>query len=198
MDHKAHIGLVNPHAEGVGGHHDCLPVELEVLLVGLPLRLFQPGVVAGGGKPRLPQHLLHPFHPGAGGTVDDAALVPPLPEQGEQGGALVGGGAHVKEQVGPVEAGDLTSRILKLQQPHDVLPDLGCGSGGEGGHHGPVGQGADEVCDLQIAGPEVLAPLGDAVGLIHRHQGDGHLPGQGGKPLSAQPLRGDIDQLVGP
>ena len=55
-----------------------------------------------------------------------------------------------------------------------------------------------ELGDLQIAGAEVLSPLRDAVGLVHRHQRDGNFPGESGKSLAAQALWRDIQQLVGP
>ena len=197
-DHIAHVGFVDAHAEGVGGHHDGLPVELKVVLVLPPLLLVQPRVVAGGGEAPLLQIGPHLLHPGAGGAVDDAAPVPPGLEEGEEGGALAPGGLHVEVQVGPVKAGDLPHRVLHGQQAEDVLLHLGGGGGGEGGHHRPPGQLRRKPGDLQIAGPEVLTPLGDAVGLVHRHQGDGRLPGQGEQPLSRQPLRGGVQQLVLP
>ena len=49
MDDKAYIGFVNPHAEGIGGHHDrCLsfyPAQLcNVAFLGT-----ETGVIVGGG-----------------------------------------------------------------------------------------------------------------------------------------------------
>ena len=59
-----------------------------------------------------------------------------------------------------------------------------------------MGQRLQKFRDFQIAGTEILSPLGDAVGLIHRQKIDGQLPGQRQKPLSQQPLRGNIDDFV--
>ena len=39
MDHKTHVGLIDSHAESVGGHHDGIPVVDEIVLV-LPALLI--------------------------------------------------------------------------------------------------------------------------------------------------------------
>ena len=75
-------------------------------------------------------------------------------------------------EVGPVEAGHLHKGSPQFQQTGDVPADVLRGGGGEGRHHGTLGQGLQKVRDPPVAGTEVLAPLGDAVGLIHRRQGD--------------------------
>ena len=198
VDDIAHIGFVNAHAEGVGGHHDRPVVKLKVVLICLALLLVQPGVIAGGGDAPLAQGGADLLHAGAGGAVDDAALPTPLLNQFQQGGQLSLGAPHVQEQVGAVETGDLAQGILQLQALRNVVPHLCCGGGGEGGHHRAAGESVQELGDLQIAGAEVLSPLGDAVGLVHGHQRDGNFPGESGKPLAAQALRRDIQQLVGP
>ena len=198
VDDIAHIGFVNAHAEGVGGHHDRPAVELKVVLICLALLLGQPGVVPGGGDAPLAQGGADLLHAGAGGAVDDAALSAPLLDQVQQGGQLSLGAPHVQEQVGAVETGDLAQGILQLQALRNVVPHLCCGGGGEGGHHRAAGEGVQKLGDLQIAGAEVLSPLGDAVGLVHGHQRDGNFPGESGKSLAAQALRRDIQQLVGP
>ena len=47
------LDLVDPHAEGIGGHHHPHFVPGKLFL-GLSAVLgFHPGVVSGGGKPRL-------------------------------------------------------------------------------------------------------------------------------------------------
>ncbi len=155
-------------------------------------------MVPGGGKPGGVEVVAHLLHRGTGGAIDDAALVPPLRHQPPEGAALVLGFVDVKVQVGTVEAGDGVYRVLKGQPQGNVPLDLKGGCSGKGGHHRPPGQGLDKVQNLQIAGPEVLTPLGNAVGLIHRHQGNflpGHVFQKGGL---FQPFRGDINEPVGP
>ena len=50
MNDVGHVGLVNAHAEGVGGHHDGFPVVEEILLVIPALLIGQTCVVPGGGN----------------------------------------------------------------------------------------------------------------------------------------------------
>ena len=83
---------------------------------------------------------------------------------------------------------------------NDVLFHLGRGRRGEGAHHRAVAKADDahhrshrqllqKLRNLQIAGPEILAPLGHTVGLIHCHQGNGH-PAKGRQECRrCQPLR---------
>ena len=56
----------------------------------------------------------------------------------------------------------------------------------------------DKGGDIQVAGPEILPPLGNAVCFIHRHQRYGDLLHQGGKLRRIQPLRRHVQQLVRP
>ena len=105
---------------------------------------------------------------------------------------------HIEVQIGPVKACNAPGRVLQAQKPEDILPDLGGGRGSKGRHHGSLGQRCHKVRDAQVAGPEILPPLGDAVSLVHGHQGDAQLPGQGGKAICLQPLRGHIQELVAP
>ena len=198
VDDEADIGLVDAHTKGVGSHHDSGPVVDEVLLVLPPLLVLQPRVVAGGGHPlgaQIPAHRLHRF---AGGAVDDAALVPPGAEVVRQPGGLALGADHIEKEVGPVEARGDAQGILQPQKAADVLPHRAGGGGGKGPHRWPPGQAGDKLGDAQVAGPEVLTPLGHAVGLVHRRQGDVHRGAQAEKALGHKPLRGHVENLVGP
>src|SRR6266545_3352712 len=51
--------------------------------------------------------------------------------------------------------------------------------------------------DLQVVGPEVVAPFADAVGLVHRHQGDAEVSEQAAETRIGEALRGDVGQLEG-
>ena len=61
---------------------------------------------------------------------------------------------------------------------------------------GPFREVSDEVHDFQIAGAEVLSPLGDAVGLVHGHHGNLRAGRKLQKVIALQPLRGYVDNLV--
>ena len=155
-------------------------------------------MIAYRGDPRFAQGFTDTFGRGPGGTVHDPGLIPALAKQGEEGGQLILRALYVKEQVGPVKARHTADRRVQVQQPDDVALYIHGGRCGKGRDHGPVRQGGHEVRDLQVAGAEILSPLGDAVGLIHRRQGDIHFPGKRRKALCVQPFRRDVQQLVSP
>ena len=60
--------------------------------------------------------------------------------------------------------------------------------------HADVGQVGEEPADLEILGPEVVPPLADAVGFVHRHERTAKLFDEGSETGEGQPLRGDVDQ----
>ena len=155
-------------------------------------------MIAGGGHAVLLEHPAYILHLFPGGAVDHAAPAPPVPDQGQQGIRLVLGVQHLKAQIGPVKTGDHLQGVLQLQNAADVLPHLSGGGGSKGGHHGPSGQTSEKFHDTQIAGAEVLPPLGDTVGLVHRHHGHVQLPDHGQEPVRQQPLRGHIQKAVLP
>ena len=112
------------------------------------------GVLAGGGvqqagTPELGHLLRH-----------GAALVPVL---------VVAD--HVQPDVGPVEAVDQDQRVLHVQALLDFVADRGRGGGGEADDR-RVAQLPADLAQAQVVGPEVVAPGGDAVGLVHHEQRD--------------------------
>ena len=197
MDHKADVGFVDAHAKGVCSHHDGGAVEGEILLVFAPLPVVQAGVVARGGKAGGAQGLADLLDRLARGAVDDAAFVRAGGQEVLEPAQLVALAAHVKEEVGPVKAGDDPAGVGKPQKTHNVLPHLGRGRGGKGREDRPAGQRADKGGNIQIIRPEILAPLADAVGLVHRKQGDALRAGKGEKALGQKPLGRDVHQPVG-
>ena len=71
VDNQPYVGLVNTHAEGVGGHHDAhlvlLPRFLSLVLVGG----VESGVVEGCGDPFVVQQVGHLLRTSATADVDD-------------------------------------------------------------------------------------------------------------------------------
>ena len=57
MHHDAHIGLVYPHAEGGGGHHDARPALFPAVLTLVFLLGREAGVVKLGADPGLGKQL---------------------------------------------------------------------------------------------------------------------------------------------
>ena len=76
----------------------------------------------------------------------------------------------------------------------DILDNLGR-RGGRQGQHGDVGQEGADVGNLQIGGAEVVAPLGDAVGLVDGDERDPHVAQLGDEELAAKALWRHIEKL---
>ena len=196
MEDKADIGLVNAHAEGIGGHHNGRPVVDKILLVFPPLLVGEARVVAGDGKAvpyKVLADLLHIFPCKA---VDDPALPGMILQVLPDRPIAVLGCLHCEKQVASVKARGYHRGLPKLQHIQDIIPHLPGSRGREGADHRPPGQAAHKLRDPQVAGPEVLPPLGDAVGLVHRHHGNFHAPRKVQKLRRHQPLRSHIDNGV--
>lgn len=78
----------------------------------------------------------------------------------------------------------------------DVVPHPGRRRGRERAHHRAIRQAVHELLDAQIAGAEVLPPLADAVGLVHRHHADELFLREALEARHFQPLRSHIDDLI--
>ena len=198
MQHKADIGFVDPHAKGIGDHHDPGPVIDEVLLVLFPFPIREPGMIAGGGDLALPQVIANRFHRFPGGAVDNTALPRPGRQKGAQIGVLAFGARHLKIEIGPVKAGGDRERVLQRQQLFNISFHRGGGGGGESADRRALGKGSDKPGDFQIAGTEILPPLGNAMSLVHCQQGDSRFPGEAEKIRGRQPLRRHIDDFISP
>ncbi|MEJ7716608.1 MAG: hypothetical protein WKF31_01085 [Thermoleophilaceae bacterium] len=78
-------------------------------------------------------------------------------------------------EVRPVEARRHPERVSQPQPAHDVGGDLG-GGRGRRGHHGARAHEAGGVGQPEVVGPEVVAPLRHAVGLVHHEETHARLP----------------------
>ena len=107
-------------------------------------------------------------------------------------GGFFRGPGHLKREIRTVEPGGDPQRVLKLQQILDILPDLLGSGSGKGPHHWPLGKVPDQLRNLQVTGPEILTPLGHAVGLVHRHHRNGQLFRQMQEALRLEPFRSHI------
>ena len=173
VQHEPHVGLVDAHPERRGGHDHVHLARPEPVLHLLADAAFQPGVVRPRPHPALGQRLGDHDALLAGRAVDE-------PGAGQLGRALdhlaaaqVGIRVPVRAQVqlGPVE-GDHHLAVLAQAEPlDDVRADRRCRGGGQRGHR-RVPEAFDHVAQAQVVGPEVVPPLGDAVGLVDHEQPD--------------------------
>ena len=186
MDHEAHVGLVDTHAEGVRGDHHADLARDPLLLSLRPFGVSQPAVVGCGGDPLLAEQF-------ARAHVDDARSRD-VADQAQQLSVLVVGVADAVREVGPCKAAAQDVGLGEFQVAHDVLGhDLR--RRGREGQHGNPRQPFAQLGDPQVGGAEVVAPLRDAVGLIDGQQRDVHAHDTQAEGLGGQPFGGDVEEL---
>ena len=173
MGDEAHVGPVDPHAEGDGGdhHHPFAGAE------AVERRAAVGGAHAGVVGQRLDPLLGEPgggrLDLGAREAVDDPGVPGVLlPQEGEELAARVLGLVDdAVAEVRPVEAGDEDPRPLELQAGEDLAPRRRVGGGGERDARHP-GEALGQQVEPQVLGAEVVPPLGDAVRLVDGEEAD--------------------------
>ena len=198
VDDEAHVGLVDAHAEGDGGHDDVDFLHQEVILRLCACGGVQSGVVALRLDVVGAQHLGQVFHLLARETVDDAALAGVLLDESHD--ILVdvlGLLPHLVVEVGAVE------RRLELLGVDDaqVLLDVGAhlvGGGGGERNHGCRANLVDDGPDAAVLRTEVVAPLRDTVRLVDGIERHFHRAQELHVVLFRQALRRHIEQLGAP
>ena len=171
---EANVGLVDAHAEGVGGDDDRALALHEALLAALAIGLGHAGVVSADDA--LGQLLLKvggEFFDGlAGGAVDDAGSGRRRRDRCSEGAiflAIVAKEAGGVAQVGPVESGDVHLRRAQFQVRDDVGADLRRRGGGERDGDGRA-EGLANFGQAHVFGAEVVSPEADAVGLVDHEE----------------------------
>lgn len=77
---------------------------------------------------------------------------------------------------------------------HDVVRDARCGRGRES-QHGDAGNPLAQLGDPQVGGPEIVAPLGDAVGLIDGEKRYVHSLHPQAEGLGCEPFGSDVEEF---
>ena len=171
MHHEAEVRLVEAHPQRGRGHERLDLVVLEELLGPFPVR----GIGAAG----VGQHLVAGLGQQPGGVlgrghgqrVDDPAArqVRQVRQQPAEPLAGIRQRQHAEPQRLPAQgAADGQHAVAQLLL--DVVDHPGVGRGGGGQHRNGVRQLRDEVRDAPVVGPEVVAPVGNAVGLVDDQQ----------------------------
>ena len=182
MHHHAHVGPVDPHAEGVGRHHHRQRPLGEGRRDPGPELGREPRVVGGRVPPALAELLCEPLRSAAGGRVHDprAGRIQRIAERLRQRGrglfAGLAGAVHRARrevEVGPGEAAQ--HEVGLALGPAEAAGDLGArlrrGGGGAGEDAGRL-QAFEGLADAEVLGPEVVPPLHDAVRLVHGDERD--------------------------
>ena len=143
MDDDAHIGLVDTHAESVGGHHHAHLVVLPFLLSFVPHLRVESGVVVEGADTVFHEQFCNLLGAFATSDIDNGTAFHRFQDV-EQLLILVGGLSHDIGQIFPlvthaeyIEAtlrlgfGGRLLRGRQLQSVLNVLNDFGSCRGGE-------------------------------------------------------------------
>ncbi len=196
VNHAANVGLVDPHAERVRRDHDP---KLSPCPRGLDSRAplaAETGVVGRRVDPGATQELGRRLGHLAGRAVDEGGAVTRA-QQLDQLPALLRQpllAADGPAQVRPVESPHNDARASEVELAHDVLPRLGRRRRRQGEERRPAEPGP-ELAQPQVAGPEVVTPLADAVCLVDRDEPDPHLAERPEERRAGEPLRSDVEQL---
>ncbi len=201
MHDESQVSAIDAHAKGVGGHHHVhLPGD-ELILGITPDLVAHAGVVAHTANTVCPQPRRDLLDALAGGAVDDSRAVLHREAQGPTVLVVLSTNlGHRQGQSRPGEAADHHLRSVpgldaQRELPDDVVAHLGGGRGGEAEHLG-LAEPRQHLGQLEIVRTEVVAPHGDAVGLIHGkevHPRENHGLH---KARAAEPLRGHVHEVV--
>ena len=196
MHHEAHVGFIDAHAEGDGGHHHLQIVTLERFLHLRAAIVVQPGVVGADAQPAALQTRSGVFHLGAAVAIDNAALAALILHEAPQ---LIERLEFFHQRVAdvrPVEAADLHQRVLQRQQAHDIAAGGLVGGGGQRDHRHRR-EALFQLTQRAIFRPEVMAPLRNTVRLIHRQHRRRTVIEQAEEAFHHQPFRRDVQHLDG-
>ena len=105
---------------------------------------------------------------------------------------------HCKIKVFSVISCDCHKGILHPQYTEDIFLYRFCGSRRIGGKYGTPGKYPEKFRNFQIAGAEILPPLGDAVRFVYCNHGNFRLPGKRKKRLCHQSFRRCINDFISP
>ena len=169
MGDPADVRLVDAHSKGNRCHHDQAVFLLKAHFHPPAVLSLHPAVIETGRMTRLAQRLGQGFGLGAGGRIDDARL--PFAGSGKGQDLLAGRLFDLKgqAQVGPVEPAQKGGGGDAIEQArHDFGPGFLVRRGGKGGKRHV--QRAAQRADPQIVGAKVVAPLADAMRLVHGNQ----------------------------
>ncbi len=176
MDHIAHIGFVHAHAEGDGGDHDRVFLVQEAVEADVALAVVETGVIADGIDAVVAQQLGQAVTAVTAAAINHARTARALGHQFHHAG--IGAGARTVDlalgaelKVGAGEAVDKNLCPLKVQGGDDVVAGPGIGGGGHrDARHARKHLG--QPTEVAVVGAEVVAPLGDAVGLVDGDKAD--------------------------
>ena len=194
VDDKAHVRLVDSHAEGDGGHDDVDLLHQELVLVLGPGFGVQAGMVGQGPDSVDGEHLGHLFHLFAAQAIDDAGFAGVLADEADDVFLRFHLVPHLIVQIGPVEGRFEHFGVLDAEILEDVALHLGRGGGGEGNDRSRL-DFLDDGADFPVFRTEIMPPFRDTMGLVHGVEGNLDALEEGDVFLLGKGLRGHVQQF---
>ena len=198
MGDEAHVRLVDPHAERDGGDDDHRVLAHERDLVAPALLRAHARVVGERVVAPLPQPPRRLLDLAAREAVDDARVAAVLGV--EEARELLARAALRHDGVADVRAVEAAHEDPRVPEPEplgDLAPrGLVRGGGERDARH--AGIALVQHRELEVLGPEVVAPLRDAVRLVDGEERDAQAVEQREGALAHQPLRRDVEQVERP
>ncbi len=171
VDHVPDIGLVDTHAKRDSGTDNIHIVVDEGVLDLLPHLLGEPRIIRRCLVPPAPEVFSNFLGFALGKAVDDPGLSPVLADDVEQleFGVLLR--YNPVPEVLPVKTADEFGSSGRPGLVPDIFPDCRDCSRGQG-EEGDTGEIFPEDRQLPVLGPEVMAPLRDAVRFVNSDEPD--------------------------
>lgn len=199
MHHHPDIASVDAHPKGGGGDNDRFFVPIEEVLDVRPSRSAHAGVIWACGETALDQALGHLFGVISGCHVHDGAA----PGDGRFGDGIAHP-VHLRStprclddrqrKVRAVEPGHDDFGLFDAERRQDVRPDVRRRGGGESSDASRL-QVLEDPAQASVVGTEIVAPLTDAVGFIHRDEVHRNAADRGQESGVTKPFRRHVEEV---
>ena len=171
MHDEPDVGTVDPHPERDGRHHDVDRFVQERVLVPVPRRVVQAGMIGQRADAFVGQRRCQLVDIPPRQAIDDAGLAGVAAKDCQQLPPEMGARQDPIGQVGPIERADQHRRIDEAKLVADVAPDARRRRRRVGVQR-DAGERLPQAGEQAVLRPEVVPPLADAVRLVHRDIGD--------------------------
>ncbi len=194
MDHVAHVGLVDAHAEGDRGDDHLDALHQEVVLILGARRGIHARMIGARTNPVGGEQLGELLDLLAAQAVDDAALALVLLDEADDVAVDVVLGPDLVVEVRAVERRLEDRGVAHAEVLLDVELHFGRGRGRERDQRRRADL-VDDRTDAAVLGAEVVAPFRDAVRLVDGIERDLDLAQEGDVVLFGERLRSEVEQL---
>ena len=194
VDHVAHVGFVDTHAEGDRGDDDVDPLHEEVVLVGGTRGGIHAGMVGPGADAVGDEQFGELLDLLAAQAVDDAALALVLLDEADDLAVHVVFGPDLVVEVRTVERRLENRGVGHAQVLLDVELHLGGGRGRQGDQRRRTDL-VDDRPDTAVLRAEVVAPLRDAVRLVDGVERNPYLAQERHVVLLGERFGSEVEQL---